>query len=58
MFRRPWRIEQDPRAVDFIIEVQRYHCAKDTGGKLIDEVIRFGKPFAWTYRVSHTENNR
>jgi hypothetical protein len=58
MFRRSWRIEQDPRAVDFIIEVQRYHCAKDTGGKLIDEVIRFGKPFAWTYRVSYTENNR
>ena len=26
--------------------------------QLIDEVTRFGKPFAWTYRMSNTENPR
>ena len=31
---------------------------KDAGGQLIDEVTRFGKPFAWTYRMSNTENSR
>jgi len=58
MFRRPWRIADNPQAADFIIETERYHCAKDAGGTLIDEVTRFGKPFAWTYRMSNTENSR
>jgi hypothetical protein len=58
MFRRDWRIAQDPRAADFVIETERYHCAKNAGGELIDEVTRFGKPFAWTYRMSNPENSR
>jgi hypothetical protein len=58
MFGRPWRIADNPQTADFIIETERYHCAKDAGGTLIDEVTRFGKPFAWTYRMSNTENLR
>jgi hypothetical protein len=58
MFRRAWRIADNPQTADFIIETERYHCAKDAGGKLIDEVIRFGKPFAWTYRMSNMGNPR
>ena len=58
MFRRPWRIADSPQTADFIIETERYHCAKDAGGTLIDEVTRFGKPFAWTYRMSNTRNPR
>jgi hypothetical protein len=58
MFGRSWRIADNPQTADFIIETERYHCAKDAGGTLIDEVIRFGKPFAWTYRMSNTENSR
>lgn len=50
MFRRPWRIEQNPRDADFIIETERYRCARDTQDKLIDEVMRFDRPFAWTFR--------
>jgi hypothetical protein len=58
MFGRAWRIADNPQTADFIIETERYHCAKDAGGKLIDEVIRFGKPFAWTYRMSNMGNPR
>jgi hypothetical protein len=58
MFGRPWRLADNPQTADFIIETERYHCAKDAGGPLIDEVTRFGKPFAWTYRMSNTENLR
>jgi hypothetical protein len=58
MFRRPWRIADNPQTADFVIETERYHCAKDAGGQLIDEVTRFGKPFAWTYRMSNMENPR
>ena len=50
MFRRPWRAEPDPRNADFVIETERYRCAKDAGGTLIDQVMRFDKPFAWTLR--------
>jgi hypothetical protein len=50
MFRRPWRVEQNPRDADFIIETERYHCAHDTQDTLIDQVMRFDKPFAWTFR--------
>ena len=50
MFRRPWRIEQNPRDADFIIETERYRCARDTQDELVDQVMRFDKPFAWTFR--------
>ena len=50
MLRRPWRVEHNPRDADFIIETERYRCAQDTQDKLIDQVMRFDKPFAWTFR--------
>ena len=56
MFRRPWRIEHDPRAADFIIATERYPCGKDAGGALIDEVVRFGQPLAWTLQIPHPGN--
>lgn len=50
MFRRPWRVEQNSRDADFIIETERYRCAHDPQDTLIDQVMRFDKPFAWTFR--------
>ena len=50
MFRRPWRIADSPQTADFIIETERYRCARDTQHTLIDQVMRFDKPFAWTFR--------
>jgi hypothetical protein len=50
MFRQPWRVETNPRDADFIIETERYRCARDTQDTLIDQVMRFDKPFAWTFR--------
>ncbi|HEY2227326.1 MAG TPA: hypothetical protein VGI22_06200 [Xanthobacteraceae bacterium] len=50
LFRRPWRLETDPAKADFIIATERWHCADDIGdAALIDEVERFGRPFAWIY---------
>ena len=50
LFGRPWRIETDPRKADFIIATERWHCAEGVeDAVLIDEVERFGRPFAWVY---------
>lgn len=49
MFRRPWHVETNLRDADFIIETERYHCARDTQDELVDQVMRFNKPFAWTF---------
>jgi hypothetical protein len=50
LFRRPWRLETDPKRADFFIATERWHCAEDiTDAVLIDEVRRFGRPFAWVY---------
>jgi hypothetical protein len=50
MFRRPWRIEVDPKKANFIIATERWRCADDIpSAVLIDEVKRFDRAFAWTY---------
>jgi hypothetical protein len=46
MFRQSWIVEKQVEKADFVIETERSHCAK--GGNVIDEVSRFGHPFAWT----------
>jgi hypothetical protein len=53
LFRRPWRLETDPAKADFLIATERWHCADDVSDAiLIDEVKRFGGPFAWIYARS------
>jgi hypothetical protein len=49
MARRPWKIQEDPAKADFIIETERYRCARP-GYTLIDEVRRADRPFAWTWK--------
>jgi len=50
LFRRPWRLETEPKRADFIIATERWRCADDIAGAvLIDEVRRFDRPFAWIY---------
>jgi hypothetical protein len=50
LFRRPWRLEPDPKQADFIIATERWPCAEDIpDAVLIDEVRRFDRPFAWVY---------
>jgi len=45
-----WRIELDPEKADFVIESERSRCAADHPFLiLIDEVMRYGRAFAWTY---------
>jgi hypothetical protein len=47
MFRQNWIVEaQDPAKADFVIETEISHCA--AGGRVIDEVRRFDRTFAWT----------
>jgi hypothetical protein len=50
LFGRPWRLETDPHKADFIIATERWPCAGGIDDAvLIDEVQRFGRPFAWVY---------
>jgi hypothetical protein len=50
LFRRPWRLETEPKQADFIIATERWHCADDVADAvLIDDVRRFGRAFAWVY---------
>jgi hypothetical protein len=49
MFRLPWRLEVDAASADFVIETQRSRCAQGLPVRLIDEVKRFGRTFAWVY---------
>ncbi len=45
-----WRIELDPEKADFVIESERWPCAKNHPHLiLLDEVIRYNRVFAWTY---------
>ena len=54
LFRRPWRLEPDPKRADFIIATERWPCAQDIpDAVLIDEVRRFDRPFAWVYVRPH-----
>jgi hypothetical protein len=49
MYRLPWRLEVDPESADYIIETQRSRCARGLPVRLIDEVKRFDRTFAWVY---------
>ena len=49
MLRKPWIVETDPDKAGFIIETQRWQCAKNKPVLLIDEVKRFDRAFAWVY---------
>jgi hypothetical protein len=50
MYRRPWRLATDPAEADYLIESERWRCAKEEPDfVLIDEVRRGGPPFAWTF---------
>jgi hypothetical protein len=50
LFRRPWRLETEPKRADFIIATERWRCADYIADAvLIDEVRRFDRPFAWIF---------
>ena len=45
-----WRVELDPEKADFVIESERWRCAKNHPSLiLLDEVTRYNRAFAWTY---------
>jgi len=46
MFRRPWQLEIESSKADFIIESERWRCATHLPVIVIDELKRFGLPFA------------
>jgi hypothetical protein len=46
MFRRPWQLELEPSKADFIIESERWRCGKHLPVIVVDEIKRFGLPFA------------
>jgi hypothetical protein len=46
MFRRPWRLEVEPARADFVIESERWRCARKLPVLVIDEVKRFDLSFA------------
>lgn len=49
-----WIVETDRGDADYLIETERYRCAQPPeyphAAILIDEVQRFGRTFAWTYK--------
>ena len=50
MLHGKFRLELDPDKADFVIETERARCAADHRDlKLIDEVTRSERAFAWTY---------
>jgi hypothetical protein len=50
MYGRPWTLETDPAQAEYVIATEPARtCEKAAPVKLIDEVTRFGRPFAWTY---------
>jgi hypothetical protein len=57
MFGRPWRLQTDPSKADFIIATERWHCAENVADViLLDEVRRFGRPFAQVYARARPES--
>jgi hypothetical protein len=45
-----WLVELDPEKADFVIESERWRCAKNHPTLiLLDEVTRYNRAFAWTY---------
>lgn len=50
IYRRPWTLETEVTKSEYVIATEpEPDCAKGQPFKLIDEVTRFGRPFAWTY---------
>lgn len=52
MFHRNWIAETDLDKADYLIATERWPCAEGTTAVLVDEVKRFGRPFAWIYANS------
>ncbi|MDH2383631.1 hypothetical protein [Bradyrhizobium sp. CER78] len=52
MFRRNWIAETHLDKADYLIATERWPCADSTTAVLVDEVKRFGRPFAWIYANS------
>ncbi|MES5483045.1 hypothetical protein QMZ05_09835 [Bradyrhizobium sp. INPA03-11B] len=52
MFRRNWIAETHLDKADYLIATERWPCADGTTAVLVDEVKRFGRPFAWIYANS------
>jgi hypothetical protein len=45
-----WLVELDPEKADFVIESERWRCAKNHPTLiLLDEVTRYNQAFAWIY---------
>lgn len=49
MFRRNWIAETHLDKADYLIATERWPCADGTTAALVDEVKRFGRPFARIY---------
>lgn len=49
MFRRNWIAETHLDKADYLIATERWPCADGTTAVLVDEVKRFGRPFAQIY---------
>lgn len=49
MFHRNWIVETDLDKADYLIATERWPCADGTTAVLVDEVTRFGRPFAQIY---------
>jgi hypothetical protein len=58
LFRRPWQLETEPSKADFIIETERWKCARETQATLIDEVTRLDTTFAWIYGNNRGRTSR
>jgi hypothetical protein len=52
MFRRNWIVETEKEKADYLIATERWPCADGTTAVLVDEVKRFGRPFARIYAQS------
>lgn len=53
MFRRNWIAETKLHKADYLIATERWPCANGTTAVLVDEVTRFGRPFAQIYANRH-----
>jgi hypothetical protein len=49
MHRRPWRLADHPDNADYLIETERWRCARKQPFVLIDEVRRGDRTFSWIY---------
>jgi hypothetical protein len=51
-----WVVATDPDAADYVIETERWRCAAGHELRLIDEVERADRPFAWIHARPGLEN--